>query len=171
MRPRPLTHLPRQAVHCLLHLPQVRLSLLSTPCQALQRSPLHTFPLTLCLGKGYPVRPDRDGGQTDRLGTPVSEHVHTGHTQPGTATYTPGTQVLLGRAIRLSRDTSLRSRPGLALSNTPPTPAPPTNPSCPPGVSRDRDRKQMACPHLQEREYRAGPENLAPKPKAVHECS
>lgn len=26
----------------------------------------------------------------------------------------------------------------------------------------------MACPHLQEREYRAGPENLAPKPKAKH---
>lgn len=83
-----LTHLPGQAVHCLLHLPQVRLGLLLTLSQALQRSPLCAFPLALCLGHGHPVRPEPgQGGWTDRQTqhTSDSEHMHRGRTQPRTA--------------------------------------------------------------------------------------
>lgn len=64
------THLPRQAVHFLLHLLQVRLGLLSPLRQVCPRSLLCGFPLTVCLRRGHAVRagarPEREvaGRQT-----------------------------------------------------------------------------------------------------------
>lgn len=136
-----LTHLLRQAFHSLLHLSQVRLGLLSIPGQALLRSPLCVFPLTLCLGSRHLVRlgPDREGAQKD-------SGLHTAWDSP--ARDTPGAQVLLGRATRLSRDTSLRA--GLAQG------PPHASPSCLLGVSRDRD-SEPAGKRMQGRPEGPGP--------------
>lgn len=63
------THLLGQLVHLLLHLPQARLRLLSTPRQAFPPPLLCDRPLILCLD-GAPVRAgaqrEGEGGREDR---------------------------------------------------------------------------------------------------------
>lgn len=124
-----LTHLPRQAVHCLPHLPQVSPGLLSTPGQALHRSPLRTFPLTLCLGHRHPVRPGAWTGRVDRqTGTPLtlSSCTQASHRPARPTTHPPG------------------------LAQPLPTPAAPGE-----SVGIGTERKTVL-PHLQEEEAQAG---------------